>query len=257
MKKNLNRRKILFFNKQNISYIFFITLTLIVLLSAYLNKNLLVNTFVNKIEVFSKNFKYQYVNLNISGADKVDPDYLKFKLQKYIETSIFLLPLDDISNEIKENNWIKNIKLSTNYKDTLFVEIEEFKPLGIYSFNNRLFYFDTNGKVIEELNNNSHKKNFVEFFGPASNLKAKLILNILEKLNFQHTYKIKKIEYVKKRRWDIYLIKNIKLMLSENKPEKSLQNFINIEKKLSEVDMNNIESIDLRNISKTLISYKQ
>ncbi len=48
---------------------------------------------------------------------------------------------------------------------------------------------------------------------------------------------------------------DIKLMLSENNPEHSLQNFIDIEKKLSKIEMNNIKHFDLRNIKKTIIQY--
>ena len=44
-------------------------------------------------------------------------------------------------------------------------------------------------------------------------------------------------------------------MLSETKPQISLQNFMNIEKNLSETDLNNIKYFDLRNINKTLINY--
>ena len=44
-------------------------------------------------------------------------------------------------------------------------------------------------------------------------------------------------------------------MLSESVPEVSLQNFSLIEKNLSETDLNNIKSIDLRNINKTIIKY--
>ena len=46
-----------------------------------------------------------------------------------------MLPLDQINDSIKENNWVKEIYLNTNYKDTLFIRIEEYKPIGIYFFN--------------------------------------------------------------------------------------------------------------------------
>ena len=54
-----------------------------------------------------------------------------------------------------------------------------------------------------------------------------------------------------------YFKKNIRLLLSENFPKKSIENYLKIEKKLSEIEMNNIESIDLRNLKKTIIKYKE
>ncbi len=62
--------------------------------------------------------------------------------------------------------------------------------------------------------------------------------------------------FVEKRRWDIILKSKIKLMLSEKYPSQSIKNFMDIEKKLSKTDINNIEIIDLRNIDKTIITYK-
>ena len=257
MKKNLNRLKILSLNKKNIYFSFLIILFLIIIFFSYKNKKLLINVFLDKIELFSIDFEYQYIYLDISGTIYVEPEYIESKLKKYEKSSIFLLPLNLISGEIKENNWIKNVKLTTNYKDTLFIEIEEFNPSGIYGFNDKLFYFDKNGKIIEQLNNQqSYNKNLIKFYGASSNLKAQLILDILKNLNFQNIYHVERIVFINKRRWDIYLENKMRLMLSENMPKKSLQNFISIEKTLSEADMNNITSIDLRNINKTLITYK-
>ena len=110
----------------------------------------------------------------------------------------------------------------------IFVNIEEYKPFGIYEFNNKFFYFDQYGKIIQEINNEIKNDNLLIFFGQSSNIKAKIIIEILVKLNFKKKFKIKKIFYVEKRRWDILLTNNIKLMLSETSPLNSLINFINL-----------------------------
>jgi len=48
----------------------------------------------------------------------------------------------------------------------------------------------------------------------------------------------------------------VKLMLSEEDPNKSIQNFIMIQNKLSETDINNIQTYDLRNLKKTILINK-
>lgn len=256
MNKNLNRRKYSLLRKKNIFYFTLIILILFFIILFYSKKNLLINYFSSNIDKFSYNFEYQFLNLKASGLEKVELKYLDKKLHKYYKTSIFLLPLKKISNEIKENNWIKNVKLSTNYKDTLFIDIDEYIPIGLYKFNKKIFYFDQSGKIIEEFFNDfDDKNNLIIFLGPSSNLNAKSILDILEYLNFQNKFGIKSINYIEKRRWDLILNNNIRLMLSENDPKKSLKNFINIEKNLSEIDLNNIKYFDLRNKEKTLIYY--
>ncbi len=253
---NFNRKRIIFLNSKNLIYLVIIVIVLVILSFSILNKNYIIQSFSNTIDMFSKSFGYEYINLNVTGLNKIEFSYIESKLTKFNNSSIFLLPLDEISTQIKENNWVKNVRLSTNYRDTLFVDIDEYEPIGLYKFNEKLFYFNKNGKIIDEFKTEfKNKKKLITFFGPSSNLNAKSILLILDSLNFLNKYKILTIDFINKRRWDILLFSDIRLMLSENNPEISLQNFINIEKNLSETDLNNIKYFDLRNINKTLIYY--
>ena len=107
----------------------------------YYYKNNIIEISKNIIQSFSENFQYQFTKFDISNLEKIELKFVENKLQNYIESSIFLLPLDQINNSIKENNWVKEIYLNTNYKDTLFIRIEEYKPIGIYYFNDNYFFF--------------------------------------------------------------------------------------------------------------------
>ena len=257
MNKNLNRRKF-YLNKK---FYFFCLIFFIILFFIYLiftHKNYILKKAINSIENFSNNYEYQYIKKNIDGLSNVEKSYINNILKKYFKTSIFLLPLDKINDEIKENNWIKNVKLKTNYKDTLYINIEEYVPIGLYEYAQKLFYFDKNGKIIEEYNKNSSNdnSNLIIFSGKYSNLKAHAIMDILNETKFLNRYKIQSITYINNRRWNIYIYNNIKLMLSENNINKSILNFIDIEKNLSKDEINKIKYFDLRNINKTLIAYK-
>lgn len=257
MNKNLNRRRFFYLNKRLFSYSVIIFLIFILFITFYTKKNFFLKITYEALIVFSEKFNYQYSNSEVLGLSKVDYAFIENKLQKYKGESIFLLPMKKISNEIKENNWIKNIKLTTNYKNTLYIELQEYKPIGLYNFNNKLFFFADNGKIIDEFYaNDKFNEKLVIFIGPSSNLEANKIINILNSLNFLEKFKIKKIEYIKKRRWDIYLKNELKLMLSENSPKTSIQNFIKFKNNLSEVDINNIKALDLRDNSKIVIVYK-
>ncbi len=256
MSKNLNRRKLFFFNIKVFNYLIIIIFLIIVAVYFYLNKTIFTKYLNVSIQNLSEKFNYQYLNLNVNGLAKVDYSFIEDSLNKYNKSSIFLLPLDKINFEIKENNWIKNVNLTTNYKDTLFVEIEEYKPIGIYNFNNKNFYFDINGKIIDQVENNKNNNlDLIIFTGQSSNHEATSIISILEDLNFKKKFKILEMIYINKRRWNIRLKNNKLIALSENFPKKSLENFIEIEKNLSETEMNNIKAFDLRNINKTLLEY--
>ena len=250
---NINRRRYVL-SFRSFTYLCIFLFLIIFSCLLYFNKNDLIETSKNIIQSFSENFQYQFTKFDISGLEKIESKFVEDKLQNYIGFSIFLLPLDQINDSIKENNWVKEIYLNTNYKDTLFIRIEEYKPIGIYFFNKKYFFFDVNGKIIDEIYiTNLSNQSLLIFQGNSSNLKANSIIKILENYNFKKKYKIKSLEFVNKRRWDINLYNNVQLLLSEADPNKSIQNFIMIQNKLSETDINNIRTYDLRNLKKTIL----
>ena len=250
---NINRRRyVLSFR----SFTYFCIFLFLIIFSflIYFYKNNLIETSKNIIQNFSENFQYQFTKFDISGLEKIEFKFVEDKLQNYIGSSIFLLPLDQINDSIKENNWVKEIYLNTNYKDTLFIRIEEYKPKGIYFFNAKYFVFDENGKIIDQIyNSDITNQSLLIFKGNSSNLKANSIINVLKNNEFKKKYKIENLEYVNKRRWNINLYGDVKLLLSEEDPNKSIQNFIKIQNKLSETDINNIKTYDLRNLKKTIL----
>ena len=251
--KNINRRRYVLSFKSFIYFCIFLSLIIFCFL-LYYNKNKIIEISKNIIQDFSENFQYQFTTFNISGLEKIELKFVEDKLQNYIETSIFLLPLEQINDSIKENNWVKEIYLNTNYKDTLFIRIEEYKPIGIYFYNKKYFVFDENGKIIDQLYNTDFtNQSLLIFKGNSSNLKANSIINILKNNDFGNKYQIESLHFINKRRWDINLNSDVKLMLSEKDPNKSIQNFIMIQNKLSETDINNIKTYDLRNLKKTIL----
>ena len=250
---NINRRRyVLSFR----SFTYFCIFLFLIIFSflLYFNKNNLIKTSKNIIQSFSENFQYQFTKFDISGLEKIELKFVEDKLQNYLGSSIFLLPLDQINDSIKENNWVKEIYLNTNYKDTLFIRIEEYKPIGIYFFNEKYFVFDENGKIIDQIYITEFtNQSLLIFKGNSSNLKANSLINILKNNDFEKKFKIQSLEFINKRRWDINLYSDVKLMLSEEDPNKSIQNFIMIQNKLSETDINNIKTYDLRNLKKTIL----
>ena len=250
---NINRRRyVLSFR----SFTYFCIFLFLIIFSflLYFNKNNLIETSKNIIQSFSENFQYQFTKFDISGLEKIELKFVEDKLQNYLGSSIFLLPLDQINDSIKENNWVKEIYLNTNYKDTLFIRIEEYKPIGIYFFNEKYFVFDENGKIIDQIYITDFSfQSLLIFMGNSSNLKANSLINILKNNDFEKKFKIQSLEFINKRRWNINLYSDVKLMLSEEDPNKSIQNFIMIQNKLSETDINNIKTYDLRNLKKTIL----
>ena len=104
MSRNLNRKRFFLIRRRGVFYFFLLFLLSIAFISYNLQKNNLSNFFINLIHNFSINFDYQYENSEINGLENVDKEIIKNKLFKYLNSPIFLLPLDKISSEISEIN---------------------------------------------------------------------------------------------------------------------------------------------------------
>ena len=103
---------------------------------------------------------------------------------------------------------------------------------------------------IENITNFINKKKLISStIGDLPNNK-KLIYKNVDELSLLN------IDFIKKRRWNILLKNNIILKLSEENPYESIENYTKILKNLSEAQINNILSIDLRNITKSIIKFK-
>ena len=106
--KNINRRRyVLSFR----SFTYFCIFLFLIIFSflLYFNKNNLIETSKKIIQSFSENFQYQFTKFDISGLEKIEFKFVEDKLQNYIGSSIFLLPLDQINGSINENSWVKEI----------------------------------------------------------------------------------------------------------------------------------------------------
>ncbi len=252
-----NKRKILIINKRNILVLFIIFILFFI--SIFINNNLpKLNMIINKnIVNFSEKFEYNLNYFQVEGLKILLDDDIIFKINKYKKTSIFLLPLKKISLLLKEISWIKNVKLSTNYKDTLYVNIEEYVPVGIYFFNGKNYYFDSSGKIIDEVSNKEIiNQKLIFFYGQSSKKHAN---NLLEDIKFETPsfhININHAIFISQRRWNLLLNNGIILKLEEKNPILSIKNYLKLKKNLSKDQINNIKVIDLRNFQKAIIEFK-
>ena len=140
-----------------------------------------------------------------------------------------------------------------NFNNKLNVEIFEYEPIGLLSYNNQFFYFSKNGKIIDKFREGINKS-FIIFYGNQASREAYNFLNIINKTETLNM--IKEGYYINERRWDVRLHNNILLNLSEINIEDSLKNYMKLIKKFNNSDIIKIKSIDLRDSEKAIISFK-
>ena len=253
MNSNINKRKIRFFtNRKFLKFIAICIFLCLFFVYFYhvLIKSDKVYTIIQKI---SETYNYQLRNVEINSIQRVNKFEVNNIVNKHLNQSIFLLPLKEISNSISQLSWVKDVNLSTNFNNKLIVEIFEYKPIGLLFYNNQFFYFSKDGKIIDKFREETNK-NLIIFYG---NQVSKVAYNFLNIINKTETVNmIKEGYYINERRWDVKLHNNIVLNLSEKNIKESLNDYKKLIKKFNNYDISKIESIDLRDIEKAIISFK-
>jgi len=253
MNSNINKKKISFsINRKFLKYMFIGILSCFLFIFIYYNL-IKEETFYNIIQDISEKYNYQLKNVEINSLQRINKSEINKIVNQYYNQSIFLLPLEKIYNSINQLSWVKDVNLSTNFNNKLNVEIFEYKPIGLLFYNNQLYYFSKDGKIIDKFRDEI-KENFIIFYGNQASREAYNFLNIINKTETLNM--IKEAYYINERRWDLKLQNNILLNLSEIYIEESLKNYIKLIKKFNNSDIIKINSIDLRDSEKAIISFK-
>jgi cell division septal protein FtsQ len=253
MSLNINKKKISLFTNQNfLKYIFISVLSCLFLVYIYyeLIKR---DKFYNVIQNISEKYNYQLKNVEINSLQRINKFEVNNIINQYYSQSIFLLPLEEISNSINQLSWTKDVNLSTNFIDKLNVEIFEYEPIGLLFYNNQLFYFSKDGKIIDKFREEINES-LIIFYGNQASKEAYNLLNVINKTETVNM--IKEAYYINERRWNVKLHNNILLKLSEINIEESFKNYIKLIKKFNNSDIITIKSIDLRDSEKAIMSFK-
>jgi cell division septal protein FtsQ len=255
MTSNFNKKKFNFLpSRQVIKYLIIIVLFFLIFIFIY-NELRNKDRFYDFIQTFSEKFNYQLLNYEINSLNRVDKNEVMKIINKYLNQSIFLIPLNDISNSLHDLNWVKSVNLSTNLKNKIKVEIFEYKPIGLFFYNNQFFYFSREGKIIDKYIENINE-NFIIFYGTQVLKEANDFIISLDKVEGGHLISIKEAYYINERRWNIKLHNDILINLSEKNIEESINNYIRLIEKFNNSEIGSIKNIDLRNNEKAIISFK-
>ena len=253
MKKNLlNKRKKNIF-KISLYFLLFFFFILIIFSYIFFNYKKLSNNLNRIVQNYSDQYQYNLLNVKINNLNFITEENILNYFDLYINKSIFLVPLDKIATEIRQNVWVKNIEIISNYKNMLLVDIEEEIPLGIYDNGNQKIIFSKSLKVIEIIDDSFKYNDLIIFYGLGSINNSN---QLFENLDKEMLYFLKSADFIANRRWNIKLKNNIILMLPEENINKAFKNYLKIYTNFSNKDLEGIESIDLRLNEKAIIKYQ-
>ena len=257
MNKKFNRKKLFSIEKKFFYKLFIFFSIIVIVIYTYKNFLKIENLLISTIENLSYNFNYTLQNYDIEGLNNIKEEEILKIIKPFMNSSIFLLPLRNISNSIFENNWVKTLKLKIDYKNKIFIEITEFIPIGIYFFNNSKYYFNSKGKIIDYVNSkNYYSSTLITFVGESSTINAYSLLEILHKFEKNFNKKIMRATFIENRRWNLLLEGSLLLKLSETDIKQSIENYIKLTNNLSYNNLIDVRMIDLRDSQKAVIEYR-
>lgn len=254
IKNRLNKKKISTNSIVRSSAFIISILVLIFIFYEVYKSNVIKKIFVDNIEKFSQNYGYSFTKVNINKLINIRPEEIEKHFFQYYGKSIFLIPIKEISNNLYQNKWIKDVAIKNNYINTININIIESIPIGIYYNGDNNLLFDKNGEIIDSVNSNSNLySHLIKFEGRNSLFNANIFINSLPLLFLNE---IKKAIYISNRRWDVRLKNGIRLKLAENNILDSFNNYDKFNKNVSNQELKEIEMIDLRIPKQVILKFK-
>jgi len=207
------------------------------------------------IENYSDKYQYSLSVVNINGLNNINEDEILNLIKPYKGSSIFLIPIKKIANKISQNNWVKSINIQSNYKDTIEINIDESKPIGIYTTGIQNILFSDDLKILENIANNEKRFSaLIKFEGKNSIHES---IKLIDSFPDDFIQYVDKAFLINQRRWDLELKNSILLKLPENNIKEALENYKKIYINFSNEELIEIESIDLRMKKKIILKYKE
>ena len=253
MKKSiLNRRRKKIYFPTILILLFFLIIVIYIFLF-YDQK--IFKQFNSIIENYSDKYQYSLSVVNINGLNNINEDEILNLIKPYKGSSIFLIPIKRIAKKISQNNWVKSINIQSNYKDTIEINIDESKPIGIYTTGIQNILFSDDLKILENIANNEKRFSaLIKFEGKNSIHES---IKLIDSFPDDFIQYVDKAFLINQRRWDLELKNSILLKLPENNITEALENYKKIYINFSNEELIEIESIDLRMKKKIILKYKE
>ena len=219
-----------------------IYLIIFLLLSSVNNINL--TKFREKVSSL-KIIQVEGLNKNLNNKIKRDLDFL-------INSNIYKLSNEIISNKLDKYNYIDNYKVFKEYPSKIKIELVQAKFLAETIKNNQRYFIGSNGKLIDYKIFN-YKENIPNVFGNFTSKDFIELNEVLKKTNFKFEH-IQDIFFYPSGRWDIKTKKNLILKLPRKNVYKAIDKF-NLISKNEELKEYNV--IDLRIPNQLILSNEQ
>jgi cell division protein FtsQ len=236
--------------------IFFASLILIGLVSFYYSnyyKKLKTEIESAKIEIRNK-LGLNLENVYLEGQHHTKGEQIIAALMVKIGQPILTVPIKSIKDRLEKIDWVKHAIVERRLPNTLYIGIEERKPIAFWQNASQLYLVDEEGTLIFEENLKPFS-NLIILIGDDAPLYASSLLEVL-KTDERIFKKVSSAIRIGERRWNIRFENGLEVKLPEENIEQSWQYVIKLckDKHLLE---SGITVLDLRLSDKLFITHNQ
>jgi cell division protein FtsQ len=93
--------------------------------------------------------------ITFSGNTRLTDEELRTAAGVHLRKSLVFISNKKISQQLLKSPWVKSVHMRKEFPDTLALTIRESEPFAILDKNDHLYLIDEDGKILEELRNNS------------------------------------------------------------------------------------------------------
>lgn len=198
------------------------------------------NKYVNKFEFLILD------EINVYGLNNIHNSKISKELEMIKLRNLFLLDKNLIDKVLEPYNIIESYFVFKHYPSSINIKLNQTNFLAITKKNNKKFYIGSNGKLIEEVD---EEKNLPQIFGNFEIIEFLKLKKNIDNSNFDYL-KIKDIFYFKSKRWDIEINDGVLIRLPIKYSRETLD-FVN--EIINDKNFKDKKYIDIRQKSQVII----
>lgn len=197
---------------------------------------------------------YRVENILVEGRQYSDADVLFALINIEKGDSIFLFDPDDAKTQIEKIGWVKSVRVERRLPDTIYIKLEERRPLALWQNGKILSLIDLNGEILTQ-ENLGRFKNLLMIRGKGAPEKAAALLSLLEAEQALQSL-VDHAVLVENRRWDIYLLDGKRIKLPETDVGLAIRNMMLRHEQDNILGKDSITVIDARYQGRLIIRTK-
>lgn len=186
---------------------------------------------------------FAVANLLIDGRAFVARDDLKSILDVRRGQSVFEPDLALMQEKLEKLSWVKAATVERHLPDTIYVHLEERRPLALWQRKSQLSVVDADGEVLTQ-NHLSRFRPLLIIVGEDAPKHARDLVAILG-AEPEFGQRVESAKWIGGRRWDIYLKNGVEIRLPEEDMGQAIRRLAEAQREAQLMDRD-VSAIDLR-----------